>query len=132
MIVVTPAALAHLRALLSNQPGGPEGLRILVEKGGCAGMQYSMKLDTFKEGDLLGGNDEARVFMDPATAAMLRGGELDYCDDLVGTGFRLRNPNAARSCGCGTSFEPAQQDAPSDSGPQPEEAVSQSTASLAG
>jgi iron-sulfur cluster assembly protein len=132
MIAITPAAAVHLRALLSahagapsNEPpasgqvtseevkktgmaGVPEGLRILVEKGGCAGMQYAMKLDVPREGDLLSEAEGARVFMDPASAALLRGAELDYCDDLVGTGFRLQNPNAARSCGCGTSFEPAQ------------------------
>ncbi len=142
MIAITPAAAVHLRALLSahagapsNEPpasgevtsldhektgvaGVPEGLRILVEKGGCAGMQYAMKLDVFQEGDLLSEAGGARVFMDPASAALLRGAELDYCDDLVGTGFRLQNPNAARSCGCGTSFEPAQLEAEQNSPPQ--------------
>ena len=134
MIAITPAAAVHLHALLSahaaappaeappeeqlprqegvpqSQEGVPqrqEGLRILVEKGGCAGMQYAMKLDVLREGDVLSEEGGARVFMDAASAALLRGAELDYCDDLVGTGFRLQNPNAARSCGCGTSFEPA-------------------------
>jgi iron-sulfur cluster assembly protein len=69
-------------------------------------MQYAMKLDACREDDLMSEAGGARVFMDPASAALLRGAELDYCDDLVGTGFRLQNPNAARSCGCGTSFEP--------------------------
>ncbi len=71
-------------------------------------MQYAMKLDACREDDLMSEAGGARVFMDPASAALLRGAELDYCDDLVGTGFRLQNPNAARSCGCGTSFEPTQ------------------------
>jgi iron-sulfur cluster assembly accessory protein len=133
MIAITPAAAVHLRALLTAHEGAPsdmcndtatdtaetaakfapEGLRILVEKGGCAGMQYAMKLDIRQNDDLLSEVDGAQVFMDPASAAMLRGAELDYCDDLVGTGFRLQNPNATRSCGCGTSFEPAQ---PTDGG----------------
>ena len=128
MIAITPAAAVHLRALISAHAGAhagtsegavadtanavtslaPDGLRILVERGGCAGMQYAMKLDVRKEDDLLSEAGGAQVFMDPASAALLRGAELDYCDDLVGTGFRLQNPNAARSCGCGTSFEPAQ------------------------
>ena len=127
MIAITPAAAVHLLSLLSSHDAAPsnnaavgepmapldegktsqEGLRILVEKGGCAGMQYAMKLDVLQEGDVLSEAGGARVFMDPASAALLRGAELDYCDDLVGTGFRLQNPNAARSCGCGTSFEPA-------------------------
>lgn len=119
MIAITHAAAVHLRALLSAHEGAPsanaeagvtpapEGLRILVEKGGCAGMQYAMKLDARREDDLLSEAGGAQVFMDPASASLLLGSELDYCDDLVGTGFRLHNPNAARSCGCGTSFEPA-------------------------
>ncbi len=127
MIAITPAAAVHLHTLLSAHEAAPpaeappeeqlprqegvpqrqEGLRILVEKGGCAGMQYAMKLDVLREGDILSEEGGARVFMDAASAALLRGAELDYCDDLVGTGFRLQNPNAARSCGCGTSFEPA-------------------------
>lgn len=107
MITITPAAAEHLRALVSAHDGEPDGLRILVEKGGCAGMQYSMKLDALRDEDLSSELHGARVFMDASTAALLRGAKLDYCDDLVGTGFRLQNPNAARSCGCGTSFEPA-------------------------
>jgi iron-sulfur cluster assembly accessory protein len=127
MIAITPAAAVHLLALLSAHEAAPtnsapvsdpaaftdgtedgqQGLRILVEKGGCAGMQYAMKLDVRRGEDVLSEAGGARVFMDPASAALLRGAELDYCDDLVGTGFRLQNPNAARSCGCGTSFEPA-------------------------
>ena len=145
MIVITPAAAVHLLALLSapeavpsnHAPGSEdvhstdaaktfhEGLRILVEKGGCAGMQYAMKLDVRREGDVLSEAGGARVFMDPASAALLRGAELDYCDDLVGTGFRLQNPNAARSCGCGTSFEPAAPEAGENS------SAEERTASLA-
>jgi iron-sulfur cluster assembly accessory protein len=58
-------------------------------------------------GDLIAEAEGVRVFLDAASAELLHGAELDFCDDLVGTGFRLQNPNAARSCGCGTSFEPA-------------------------
>jgi iron-sulfur cluster assembly accessory protein len=108
MITITSAAAAHLNRLVSGREDAPEGLRILVEKGGCAGMQYAMKLDSLGLDDLTSERDGARVFMDPTTASMLKGAQLDYCDDLVGTGFRLQNPNAARSCGCGTSFEPAE------------------------
>jgi iron-sulfur cluster assembly protein len=109
MIAITHAAAVHLRALLSAHEGAPsanaeagvthapEGLRILVEKGGCAGMQYAMKLDARREDDLLSEAGGAQVFMDPASASLLLGSELDYCDDLVGTGFRLHNPNAAAS-----------------------------------
>lgn len=123
MILISPSAAVHLRALLdeplerleqstSGEPPAPggageRGLRILVEKGGCAGMQYAMQLDTRKDGDVVSERDGVHVFVGPESADFLKGAELDYCDDLVGTGFRLNNPNAARSCGCGTSFEPS-------------------------
>ena len=121
MILISPSAAVHLRTLLEEQlerleqstsreqaasEAGERGLRILVEKGGCAGMQYAMQLDTRKSGDAVSERDGVHVFVDPESMEFLKGSELDYCDDLVGTGFRLHNPNASRSCGCGTSFEP--------------------------
>jgi iron-sulfur cluster assembly accessory protein len=84
------------------------GLRVFVEKGGCAGLQYGMKVDGWQEGDRISEKEGARVLVDAQSAPFLNGAELDYCDDLTGTGFRIVNPNAARSCGCGTSFEPVQ------------------------
>ena len=78
-----------------------------MERGGCAGMQYGMKLDHAAEGDEIVEESGARVLIDQESAAYLRGVSLDYCDDLTGTGFRIHNPNAVRSCGCGTSFEAA-------------------------
>lgn len=125
MITISPAAAEHLRGLVSANDAAPDGLRILVEKGGCAGMQYTMTLDTVREGDFSSELEGARVFMDATTASLLKGALLDYCDDLVGTGFRLKNPNAARSCGCGTSFEPA------SAKDLPESAALESPASLA-
>jgi hypothetical protein len=71
-------------------------------------MQYEMHFDVSKPGDLISEREGAFVLMDPASADYLEGAALDYCDDLVGTGFRLQNPNAVRSCGCGTSFEPVE------------------------
>jgi iron-sulfur cluster assembly protein len=88
-------------------------------------MQYAMRLDTLRADDVHSERDGARVFMDPTAASLLRGSLWDYCDDLVGTGFRLQNPNAVRSCGCGTSFEPA---TPED---MPGSAASESPAALA-
>lgn len=87
------------------------GLRITVEKGGCAGMQYTMQLDFERSTDEVNEAEGVCVFVDPQSASYIEGSELDYCDDLVGTGFRLRNPKATRSCGCGTSFEPAESEA---------------------
>jgi iron-sulfur cluster assembly protein len=103
-------AEAHMEApavgAVAAGVGGRQGLRIVVEKGGCAGMQYEMRFDVSGPDDVVSESEGVCVFVDPASARFLEGASLDYCDDLVGTGFRLQNPNAARSCGCGTSFEP--------------------------
>jgi iron-sulfur cluster assembly accessory protein len=95
-----------LQTLVAEKGEPGKGLRILVEHGGCAGMQYGMGLDEAKEGDeVVECSGGVRVMIDPESLGYLRGSTLDYCDDLTGTGFRIQNPNAVRSCGCGTSFE---------------------------
>ena len=104
-MTVTDSAFAHLRTLVQEQGDQSKGLRIFVERGGCAGMQYGMKLDHVKEGDEIFTQDEVRVMVDPESAEHLRGVTIDFSDDLAGSGFRIKNPNAVRSCGCGTSFE---------------------------
>ena len=108
MITVTDNAVKHLRSLLAAQddlaPGA--GLRIFIETGGCSGLQYAMNFDAPHEGDTVSERDGVRVLVDAASAPHLRGATVDYCDDLTGTGFRIQNPNARRTCGCGTSFEP--------------------------
>ncbi len=80
------------------------GLRIFVENGGCSGMQYGMSFDQPKADDEMSERDGVRVLVDAASAAFLRGSVVDYEDSLTGTGFRIQNPNARRTCGCGTSF----------------------------
>ena len=108
MITVTDNAVKHLRTLLADHPeqSPGAGLRIFIENGGCSGMQYGMNFDGPKEDDEIAERDGVRVLIDPASALHLRGATVDYCDDLTGTGFRIQNPNARRTCGCGTSFEP--------------------------
>jgi len=111
MITVTEAAARQLGALLIEKDAPDKGLRVFVEKGGCAGLQYGMTLDDAGLEDAVVERDGVKVLVDPESATFLRGATLDYADDLAGTGFRLSNPNAARSCGCGTSFEPAGEEA---------------------
>lgn len=111
MITVTEAAARQLGALLAEKDAPGKGLRVFVERGGCAGLQYGMTLDEPGEDDAVVEQGGVKVLVDPESAGFLRGATLDYADDLAGTGFRLNNPNAARSCGCGTSFEPAGEDA---------------------
>ncbi len=108
MIELTDSAIQHLRVLLKER-GEPDGagLRLRVERGGCAGMQYTMSVDQQQEGDTVSGKDGVSVLVDAASLPFLDGSVIDYVDDLNDAGFKVRNPHAARSCGCGTSFEPA-------------------------
>lgn len=107
MITVTDSAINQLETLLAGQPAGEgKGLRIFVEAGGCAGMQYGMALDSQKEGDeIVAPRAGLQVLVDAFSAKYLRGATVDFSDGLTGAGFRISNPNASRSCGCGTSFE---------------------------
>jgi len=107
MISITEAAASHLKDLIAAKNAPAEhGLRIRVEKGGCAGMQYVMQIEAPAEGDAIRTDHGVSVFVDTASLDYLRECQLDYEDALNDAGFRIRNPNAARSCGCGTSFEP--------------------------
>ncbi len=106
MITLTDQAAVALLTLIASKGSG-EGLRLAVEKGGCAGLQYVMEIDSARPSDTVIEHNGAKVFIDPESAEKLEGSLLDYEDGLSGAGFRIRNPHATRSCGCGTSFEPA-------------------------
>jgi iron-sulfur cluster assembly accessory protein len=105
MIDVTENAVRQLRALAGAAV--EKGLRIAIAKGGCSGFQYEMTLAEAQPGDTIVQRDGARFFIDSESAQLLRGATLDYHDALTGAGFQILNPNAARTCGCGSSFEPA-------------------------
>ncbi len=108
MIHATPEALRHLRDLLAErEETGVSGLRLGVERGGCAGLQYIMQIGTPAEGDLVVEQEGMRLFIAADSVDLLRGVELDYQDSLNDAGFKIHNPRAVRSCGCGTSFEAA-------------------------
>ncbi len=104
MIHLTEQAAKYLREL-SFEKGSP-GLRLAVERGGCAGLQYAMSLGGPRDGDEVTERDGAVVAVDRGSVAHLEGCTIDYSDELTGAGFRIINPQASRSCGCGTSFEP--------------------------
>ncbi|MEA3186882.1 MAG: iron-sulfur cluster assembly protein [Chthoniobacter sp.] len=109
MIIVTDSAIKQLQVLLAEQADSAgKGLRIFVEAGGCAGMQYGMSLDFQKEGDEVVDREGVQVLVDEFSAKYLRGSTIDFADGLSGAGFRINNPAATRSCGCGTSFETAE------------------------
>jgi iron-sulfur cluster assembly protein len=106
-ITLTPEAVQRVRKLIEKD--GREGvfLRVGVKGGGCSGMEYVIKLDTDRkvidsELDL----DGVTVVCDAKSAKFLAGSVLEFTNNLIGGGFKFQNPNAGRSCGCGTSFTP--------------------------
>jgi iron-sulfur cluster assembly accessory protein len=108
MITVTDNAVRQLRVLLEAQaPNERKGLRVQIAKGGCSGLQYEMSLDSQRAGDSIVEKEGVEFLVDSESADFLRGSTLDYHDGLTGAGFHIENPNAARTCGCGTSFEAA-------------------------
>ncbi len=109
MITLTEQAVAELRSLLSREGADEkgDGLRLSVERGGCAGMSYQMKIDHREDADAVFERDGVRVYVDPESLRFLDNCQVDYSNELSDTGFKIVNPNAARSCGCGTSFEPS-------------------------
>lgn len=108
MITVTDEAVRQLKSLLADEGATSEkGLRVQIAKGGCSGLQYEMSLDVPHEGDEVMEREGVRFLVDPDSAGYLDGATLDFHGGLTGTGFHFVNPNAARTCGCGTSFEAA-------------------------
>jgi iron-sulfur cluster assembly accessory protein len=105
MIDVTPSAAAQIRELVPAGDRAAKGLRLFVEKGGCSGLSYGMNIDGRHEGDLEIPCEDVRVFLDAESTGYLKGSKLDYEDGLTSRGFKLINPNAKQTCGCGTSFE---------------------------
>jgi iron-sulfur cluster assembly accessory protein len=108
MINLTEKAARELVSLLAGRASSPAaGLRLAVRRGGCAGWQYEMKVADPEPGDVVVESRGARLIVAADSTERLRGCEIDFSDDLNDAGFKVNNPNAARSCGCGTSFETA-------------------------
>jgi len=109
MINVTDSAVRELQSLLSRRAeNSRKGLRVQVAKGGCSGLHYEMTLDEKKDGDAVVERNGMQFFIDGDSVPYLRGATLDFSNGLTGTGFRVVNPNASRTCGCGSSFETTQ------------------------
>jgi iron-sulfur cluster assembly protein len=109
MINVTDGAVRQLRTLLEARPeNSREGLRVQIAKGGCSGLHYEMTLGEKEEGDAVVERDGMQFLIDGESIPYLRGATLDFRDGLTGVGFHIVNPNASRTCGCGSSFETAQ------------------------
>ena len=106
-VTISPEACVHLKRILERK--GEEGsfIRIGVKGGGCSGFVYAVKIETkHLEQDLSLSLDDLEVVCDEKSARFLEGSVLEWTGNLIGGGFHFSNPNAARSCGCGTSFTP--------------------------
>ncbi len=105
-IVMTEKAMAEVRKIMAaNNIPDTYGLRVGVKGGGCSGLSYSLGFDKeAKETDKTITKEDVRLFIDPKSLFYLSGTELDYTDGLNGRGFVFNNPNAAKTCGCGSSF----------------------------
>lgn len=102
-VQVSERAATQIRNIVSGEPTGT-GLRVRIAGGGCSGFQYSFELDRAGNEDKVFGEDGATVVVDPASLGLISGSTIDYVASLQGSQFLVQNPNAASTCGCGTSF----------------------------
>jgi iron-sulfur cluster assembly accessory protein len=104
-VTLTDVATEKVAALLAEEDGDGLALRVAVKPGGCSGYSYEMFFDAeVAADDVVREFGAVRVVVDPASAELLTGATLDYSDGLQGAGFHITNPNATRTCGCGSSF----------------------------
>ncbi len=103
-VTLSARAARKILEILADEPS-PTHVRLSVNGGGCSGFQYQFGLDAERhENDVEVARDGASVLIDPMSMEFLGGAEIDYADDLIGAAFKVNNPNATSSCGCGTSF----------------------------
>ena len=103
-VTVSAKAARRIAEILKSE-ASPSMLRVAVTGGGCSGFQYNFTIDDTKtDEDLVIARDGATVLVDPMSLDFLKGAEIDFVDDLIGASFKIHNPNATSSCGCGTSF----------------------------
>ena len=105
MINITEKAQEEFSRIMQEEGLKAEGIRMGVKGGGCSGFTYVMSFESEKkEGDITLNADRVPLFIDPKSFVYLEGMEIDYVADLLNRGFKFNNPNASKSCGCGTSF----------------------------
>ena len=104
MVTITPGAEKKIQELIAEEQDAV-GLRIYVRGGGCHGYQYGMAFESkVSDDDTVIERGAVKVIMDPQSAPLLQGAEVDYVDSLQGSGFSVKNPQAKTTCGCGSSF----------------------------
>jgi len=103
-VIVTDSAIKKIASILGSEKESAV-LRVSVEGGGCSGFQYKFDIQRKPESeDIVIARDGATVVIDPVSLQYLAGSRIDYADELIGAAFKIDNPNATASCGCGTSF----------------------------
>ncbi len=106
LVTITDAAVEKAKALLEARDLPEGALRVFVAGGGCSGYQYGMALArSTEEDDLVLERGGVRIVVDPESAQYLDGAEIDYVDEVMKSGFSIYNPNATKSCACGSSFQ---------------------------
>jgi iron-sulfur cluster assembly protein len=119
VLTLTPTAASKVLELMAEDPEGDVAvLRVAIQGGGCSGFQYGLGFDRDAvEGDLEFDQHGVRVVVDPFSAPYLQGATVDFLDGLQESGFKIENPNAVASCGCGHSFQVADEEAPEGGSP---------------
>ena len=103
-VTVSEKAARRIGEILKGEPAGTM-LRVSVEGGGCSGFQYKFDMERSRaDDDLVIARDGAVVLIDPVSVNYMAGSEIDFVEDLIGASFKVKNPQAKASCGCGTSF----------------------------
>ena len=106
VVSLTDSAAGQIKSMWEqDREHAGKPLRVYIEAGGCSGMQYGMTFDEKRDGDLTTEQDGVSVLVDAFSAKYVQGAVVDFSDALTGGGFKISNPNARQSCGCGKSFE---------------------------
>jgi iron-sulfur cluster assembly accessory protein len=117
LVSLTPTAAAKVKELMAEEPDETLVLRVAIQGGGCSGFQYGLGFDAAPaEGDEILDVEGVRVVVDPFSAPYLRGATIDFLNGLQESGFKIDNPNASSSCGCGHSFQVEEGAAPDEHG----------------
>ena len=107
MITLSERAVTELKDLMSSQAKGDSALRVWVAGGGCSGLSYGMALDDGapEEGDQIFEQEGVKIYVDGLSLNYMDGSSVDFVEDALGGGFKIENPNATSTCGCGSSFK---------------------------
>ena len=116
-IDLTPAAADAVQELLAKRDLGDLALRVFVSGGGCSGFQYGMALeDNIRETDIVSEQHGVKLVIDDVSINYLDGAKVDFVDEIMGSGFKIENPNAVSTCGCGSSFKTSDDQAATNTG----------------